>query len=935
MKKFIVLVLVLVTLGLISYSRAQSGIISGEVVDAYDGFSLPGASLYIEDSKRYTISDQNGNYQFLDVPEGTYKVYVKYIGYNTEFGEVTVEEGKTAILDFQLIVKESVLDEVVIIGDYLRGQAKALNQQKNNSNITNIISSDQVGRFPDANVGDALKRVPGITMQNDQGEARNIIIRGLSPELNSVTLNGDRIPSAEGDNRNVQMDLIPSDMISSIEVNKTLTPDMDADAIGGSVNLITRAVPGRERISISTSGGFAPIRDKGIYNGSFIYGNRFFKNRFGIIASGTYQSQNFGSDNIEASWVQDDDGNIYTDEMDIRRYDVERIRRSISLGSDYIINENHRLDFNIMYNWRDDRENRFRVRYRDIELQDDGTYIGSVRRETKGGIDNGRNKNRRLEDQRVFNTSLKGQHLLTSKLDMDWAFSYSKASEERPNERYIDFQQKDVLMDLDLRDANYPLVSLTDGEDPNDFSLRSITENYNYTEENEVGFKLNFRTPLSVVENQKGRLRFGARLRLKEKNRENNFFSYEPTTNMANLDGVPNQFFSGEGFNPGSKYVPGYFAQESFLGNLDLKNSDLYDEIDEPSEYLADNYEAKENIIAGYVRWDQDISDKTSIIVGARVENTSIEYIGNYILEEEQLAGKLENSNSYTNILPSITLKHNFTDNFILRSAITTGIARPNYYQLVPFVSAIVEDSEIEAGNPNLKPTYATNVDLMIERYFENVGIISASAFYKKLDDFIYTYRNGQFNNQDFADNFPDLSNPVPAGENWDFTQARNGETVDVFGFEIAVQKKLDFLPGFLRNFGVYANYTYTDSKAKGITNEDGDVRDDLGLPRTAPHMFNGSLSWENDKFSARLSSNFTSDYLDEIGGNEFEDTYYDKQFFLDFNASYKITSQFRIFVEANNLTNQPLRYYQGVSNRMKQLEYYQPRYVFGLKFDL
>jgi len=925
----------LITLGITSFTWAQSGVISGEVTDAYDGFALPGASLYIEDSNRYTVSDQNGGYQFLDVPEGTYTVYVEYIGYTTEFGEIVVESGKTARLNFQMLIGDNTLEELVIVGDFLRGQAKALNQQKNNNNITNIISSDQVGRFPDANVGDALKRVPGITMQNDQGEARNIIIRGLSPELNSVTLNGDRIPSAEGDNRNVQMDLIPSDMISTIEVNKTLTPDMDADAIGGSVNLITRAVPGRERLSASLSGGFAPIRDKGIYNGSFIYGNRFLDDRLGIVASGTYQTQNFGSDNIEAVWDKDDNENTYLSEMDIRKYDVQRIRRSVSLGSDYIIDDNNRLDFNIMYNWRDDRENRFRTRYRDIELQDDGTYMGSIRRETKGGIDNNRNKNARLEDQRVFNTSLKGQHLISSKLDMDWALSYSKASEERPNERYIDFQQKDVLMMQDLSNPNLPLVSAVNGENPADFKLRKITENYNYAEESELGFKLNFRTPLSVIEGQKGRLRFGGRLRIKDKNRENNFFSYESIDGIGNLNEVPNQFFSGNGFNPGSKYAPGYFAQESYLGNLDLKNPALFDEIDEPSEYLALNYEAKENIVAGYIRWDQDITDKTSVIIGARIENTSIEYTGNYVLEEEELAGKLENSNSYTNILPGVTVKHNFTKDFILRGAITTGLARPNYYQLAPFVSATVEDAEIEAGNPNLKPTYATNFDLMIENYFENIGIVSAGVFYKKLNNFIYTYRNGQFTNQDFSDNFSGISNPIPAGERWEFTQARNGESVDVFGFEVAIQKKLDFLPGFLSNFSLFANYTFTDSKAKGITNEDGDVRDDLGLPRTAPHMLNGSLSWENDKFSARISANFTSDYLDEIGGNEFEDAYYDKQFFLDFNAAYKITPQFRIFAEANNLTNQPLRYYQGTSNRMKQLEYYQPRYVLGLKFDL
>lgn len=223
----------------------------------------------------------------------------------------------------------------------------------------------------------------------------------------------------------------------------------------------------------------------------------------------------------------------------------------------------------------------------------------------------------------------------------------------------------------------------------------------------------------------------------------------------------------------------------------------------------------------------------------------------------------------------------------------------------------------------------------MVERYFDNIGIISAGVFYKKLNDFIYTSRNGQFTTEDFSNNFAGINNPIPAGESWEFTQARNGESVDVFGFEIAVQKKLDFLPGFLSNFSLLANYTFTDSNAKGITNEDGDVRTDLGLPRTAPHMVNGSLSWENEKFSARISANFTSDYLDEIGGNAFEDVYYDKQFFLYFNAAYKITPQFRVFAEANNLTNQPLRYYQGISNRMMQLEYYQPRYVLGLKFDL
>src|SRR5699024_3931598 len=189
-------------------------------------------------------------------------------------------------IPFHLSSDSEDLETILIVGERLKGQAKALNQQKNKTNISNIISSDQVGRFPDANVGDALKRVPGITMQNDQGEARNIIIRGLAPNLNSVTLNGDRIPSAEGDNRNVQMDLIPSDMISTIEVNKTLTPDMDADAIGGSVDLVTRAAAGGQRISLTLLGGYNPIRTGATGSGAFVSVHRFCSERLRIVLSG-------------------------------------------------------------------------------------------------------------------------------------------------------------------------------------------------------------------------------------------------------------------------------------------------------------------------------------------------------------------------------------------------------------------------------------------------------------------------------------------------------------------------------------------------------------------------------------------------------------------------------------------------------------------------
>ncbi len=941
MKKILLLFTILFSV----YTNSQGkGVISGKVTEKESNFSLPGATIKLSGSNKYTTSDINGDFEFLDIEAGTYQIEITYIGYQKLSQEIKVEAGKNNKVSLVLSPGTEQLGEIVIMGDRLKGQAKAINKQKTNQNITNIISSDQVGRFPDANIGDALKRISGITMQNDQGEARNIIIRGLAPSLNSVTLNGNRIPSAEGDNRNVQMDLIPADMISTIEVNKTLTSDMDADAIGGSVNLITRATPNGQRISGTLAGGFSPIRDKGNYTAGFVYGDRFFDNKLGVVLSSSYNNNTFGSDNLESEWVKGRKDQVYIEEYDIRKYDVQRIRNSFAFATDYKINDNNNIYFNAIYNYRDDLENRYRTRYRGIKpiynANDDITgFTGDVRRQTKGGINDKLNENTRLERQTVQNYSIGGEHLLGSKLDMSWSVNYAKAAENRPNERYIEFHNRGLNFNMNLTDERFPLITATGDNAIADFRLRTISDNFNYTDESELGARLDFRTPFSVIENQKGRLRFGLRMRAKDKLRDNIFYEYDPVNAFGNLNTHPNTFFGGENWQVGSQYVAGNFATRSFLGSLDLNNATLFDKEANPAEYLGLNYTANEIIYASYLRWDQDFNENLSMIAGLRIETTDIDYTANYILDEEELVGEINTKNDYTNLLPSISFKYNGKNDWVYRAAFTTSLARPDYFALTPFISVIPDDdSNIDAGNPNLNATFAYNFDFMVEKYYKSVGLLSGGVFFKRLNDFIYTYRDNQYTNAKFAADFPNQTNPIPTVNpgNWTLTQQRNGESVDVYGFEVAFQRQLDFIPGkFFKGLGLYVNYTYTDSKARGITNSSGDLRDDVTLPGTAPHMFNSSLSWENSKFSARVSLNYAADYLDELGGDEFEDRFYDKQLFIDANASYKITPKLRLFAEANNLTNQPLRYYQGISGRTMQTEYYQARFNFGLKFDL
>jgi len=297
--------------------------------------------------------------------------------------------------------------------------------------------------------------------------------------------------------------------------------------------------------------------------------------------------------------------------------------------------------------------------------------------------------------------------------------------------------------------------------------------------------------------------------------------------------------------------------------------------------------------------------------------------------------------NDYTNVLPNINLKYNITNNFILKGAWTNSLARPKYYDLVPYFNILRGDNEISAGNPGLKPVVSSNFDLMAEHYTQSVGLISGGIFFKKLDKFFYTYIDDSYTADKFSADFPEVSNPVSNGDNWHFAQRRNGDGATVYGAEVALQRQLDFLPGFWKGFGIYLNYTYTHSKATGIYDASGNlVRSNVKLPGAAPHIFNASLSYENKKLVVRLSANYTSSYVDDsddAGYNEdsFYDRYYGKQFFLDANASFALTPKWRIFAEANNLTNQPLRYYQGITARTAQVEFYGPKFNLGVKFDL
>lgn len=915
------LLIVILGLGGSSAFAQQTGSLKGRIVDS-DGLPMPGASIRISQLPSIgTSSDVNGQYTLLNVPAGSFSVTVSYIGYTTVSMPVSVVAGQTTTQDFRLTEGATIGEEILVLGDGLRGQARALNQQRDNMNITNVVSSDQAGRFPDANIGDALKRISGITIQNDQGEARNIIIRGMAPQLNSVTINGERIPSAEGDNRNVQLDLIPADMIQSIEVSKAVTPDMEADAIGGSVNLVTRSTPNGLRLSGTAASGLNLLSNKPIWTGGVVVGNRFLDGKLGAVLSASYNYHDFGSDNVEAVWYESSSGQVTLDEFDIRKYLVRRERRSTSLSLDYRINDENVLYLSGMYNWRDDWENRYRMRVGQIgRTFDNGTAVSAgtdlynlparVEFQTKGGIDDDRTKMRRLEDQRNRNISLGGNHLL-GRFKADWSASYSKSSEDRPNERYLSFRRGGRATQLDLSDTRKPNIGLVNPADALAFGLNELSQLQSMTFDEDMNARVDVLFPYS----DNGFLKFGGRARLKHKERDNSYTLYDPIdpTLMPTMGAVPLADQTDDNFLAGSQYAAGSFPTAGFLGGLDITNPALFTPEDALEEYISANYEADETVYAGYAMADHRVNDQLSILAGIRLEYTSLDYIGNLLDIDNGTVTKAPGSNSYLNVLPGLHVRYALQENTIFRLSWTNTIARPNYYDLVPFAEYVAEDAELTRGNPELDATTAMNLDVMAEHYFSDVGMVSAGVFYKDVNNFIYS--------QTLANH----TDPV-FGPGLELTTKANGGTADVYGLEVAFQRQI------WKGLGLYMNYTRTESSTTGV---EGRESEDLALPGTAKNMLNTSLSYETSKLNLRVSMNYASDYIDELGGSAFEDRFYDKQTFVDVNGSYKFTKRMRLFAEVNNLTNQPLRYYQGVASRTMQMEYYNVRFNVGIKADL
>lgn len=905
-------------------SPGSAGTVHGRVMDT-DRQTLPGATVLIEDLHTGVASDMNGYYALANLKPGTYRVRVSYVGYEPrEF--VVAYDGRSVERNFVLSANATI-GEVVVNGAFY-GQRKALQVQKENMGVSNVVAADQVGKFPDSNIGDALKRISGVNVQYDQGEARFGQVRGTSADLTSVTVNGNRIPSAEGDTRNVQLDLIPSDMIETIELNKVVTSDMDGDAIGGSINLVTKNTPSRRVLNVNAGGGYSWIGGKPTWDLGATFGNRFFGDRLGVMASASYQYAPGGSDNTEFEYVENDDKTVSLKEAQVRQYYVTRERQSYSLALDYVFSPQHKLTFKGMYNRRSDWENRYRVSYKKL---DGKASKQSAVVETKAGSSD--NKDARLELQQTMDCTLGGDHRFGA-LKVDWAGSYSRATEDRPNERYVAYTLKGVDYGAGFEDVGgrqpycgKPLPSLDDSR----WALTKLTNSDQNIAENEWKGRVNFTLPLANGL-YGSTLRFGAKYTNKDKTRDRRFFDYDADEVLGGDWRSLTAAQIRDGFMPGSQYPAGTpFVTKQFMGTIDfgkLVGTENYEE-------EAGNYKIREQITAGYLRFDQKLGRRLSATAGLRVERTDLKTSGCNVTVpdkgETTIVPTGDFKNGYTDLLPSLLLKYRVNDDGNVRASFTKTISRPKYSALIANKSFNTSDLTATVGDPGTKPAKAFNADLSADYYFKSVGMVSLGLFYKDIKNVNIEWSSNKYLGSDLG-----LSGDL-AQEYWAVTQNINAYDARVYGIEAAYQRDFGFIAPALKCLGFYGNYTYTHSTTRNF-NERLNIAagDDVKVAGSPEHTANASLFYEKSGVAVRLSYNFASAFIDEMSTSRQLDRYYDKVNYLDLNASYTWGRQTKltVYASANNLLNQPLRYYQGETDRTMQVEYYGVRVNAGVKVN-
>ncbi len=908
-----------------------AGTVRGQVDRGDLGINLPGARVSIMNTDYSVATDDKGRFVFAGVPAGTYTLVAEYLGFPSV--TATVEIPSTGEVSQNLTLGASVeeLEAMVVVGSSAQGQIKALNQQRNSEVLMTIVSSDAIGRFPDQNAAESLQRLPGISIQKDQGEGRFVSIRGIDPDLSNIKIDNVTIPAPEGESRAVALDVIPSEVLNQIEVVKAVRADMDGDAVGGTINIKTSSAFERGHQYMAASGVLSyndllsetSGKLKATY--SDVFGER---EQYGFLLAATYQERKLGSDNseVDGPWEENTDTDgasaLTPAEIEFRNYEIVRERWAVSSAFEVQAAENAYYYIRGMYNYFSDDEARARW---ELKAEDAEAFQNLT--DTQGTAINTEETDReikdRFEEQEIW-TINGGGDVEFGDWMVDFNLAYSHAEENEPDRIDTEWRMEgddiSFMYDYNRRDNRVPSVVGVFGgrnlHNPAFYELNDITNENNTTEEDEFAGMINARYDFDW-NNRPTWVKFGAKYRGREKQQDVTVDIYEAASGvdylMSDVAEFDTRFPFGRNGNGEWMRANRDAARARFKDNpSDFERQDEDSIIDS----AADDYQSDEDIIAGYLMGNTVFED-WSLNAGVRVEHTSFETQGNDIVFDAD--GDLEaiNQNTfskdYTNVLPSVIARYNFSENGAMRASWTNTIARPKFGDAAFRTQTNREDEELVTGNPDLDPYKSMNWDLSFEYYWEPLGYLSVSGFVKNIEDFVFL---------SVGEESIDVG-----GEDFDLITFRNGETANILGVELAYQQQFVDLPSPWDGLGVFTNWTFAQSDA------DIGRSEDVRMPKQSDTTGTIAVSYEKYGFFLRLAGTFRSDFADAFGEDPEDDELHDSNFQWDVTTSYEINNNWTAFAEFININNEPTRRSYAFTGRPLQYEEYSWTANVGIKW--
>lgn len=911
---------------------ATSGAVSGSIKDPA-GAVLSGARIELQPTATTVSSDTQGNFLIPNVAPGSYSINISYVGFTTLVKTIVVVAGQATNLEETLSLGSA--NQQVVVSAIEVGDAVSINEQRSSENILNVQTEAQIASLPNSNIADALGRMPGVTLQRNEGEGQYVQIRGTEPRLSNTTIDGVVVPGPDPQVRQVDLDTIPADLVGSVAINKTLSANQDGDAIGGSVDLrIKQATSDRPTLMIEGMDGYTPIDNgrkafhinssAGLRFGSSMEGTK----RFGVMLGYSYDYNGRGIDDVEPTPNLDGpNGSLSFDSMNVQQYLYDRTRYGTAGAVDYKLNENSDLYVHGLFsNFRD-----FGQKYAyQLAFEDHPKYKTSVRR-----------PNLQISDlavggNQIFNHSF---------LHYQGAIAHSRfgGAAGNPGAEFKVSKHGTVGDDCEYSPgpsqyrpqyscdvAGNPIL------DPQQYKLDTIDLTFgqatqlNLQASASMGVNYHLGSHFSTIE-------FGGQFRNEHKGQDAYSPEYDSNdgTAMSNYLGTfTNHHFYGGSYRLGP------------VTNFDSITSDLANNpgsftLDEGTTHLqsdASNYNLQERVSAGYIMNTIQFG-RFHLQTGLRTEATNTSdtgYLvvndadGNYVSTTPQ-----KGSGSYINPLPSVQLRYKVDNSSDIRAVYGRGISRPDPYQLVPYIT---EDQStnpytINIGNPALVAEHANDYDVLYERYLPSIGMIQAGYFFKQISRPIY----GQ---QSIIPTTGSTLSQAYAGDL--VFQEVNGDHAWVQGFEFAYQQHLNYLPGVLSGARINANFTYTGSRNYHLSGRS----DNPALVGQAPISWNIGPAYATKRalVTFGISNNganiYAYQYQDSGPGavafgvkGPFGDKYFYAHTQVDAKASYYLGKGFTVMAIGQNMNNDPFGFYNGSKQYMVQREYYKPTYSGGVRW--